>query len=53
MSLRKQKTLQPGEIQHRTRGQEIWRQFLKNRGAVISMVFLIVMISVMIFAQFY
>ncbi len=53
MSLRKKKTLQPGEIQHRTRGQEIWRQFLKNRGAVISMVFLIVMISVMIFAQFY
>ncbi len=53
MSLLKKKKVQPGEIQHRTRGQEVWRQFLKNKGAVIAMIFLLVMFAVMIFAQLY
>ena len=47
------KKLQPGAYKQRTRGQEIFRQFRKNKGAVIAAAVLVVMFAIMIFAQIY
>ena len=44
---------QPGEYVARTRFQEIRRQFVKNKGAVIALWGLIFLIAVLVFAQFY
>ena len=50
---KKQKTPQPGEYVARTRFQEIRRQFVKNKGAVIALWGLIFLFIVLVFAQFY
>lgn len=52
--LKKKKTLiQPNGYVARTRGQEIWRQFKKNKGAMIALWVLGFMFAILIFAQFY
>jgi len=50
---KKQTTPQPGEYVARTRFQEIRRQFVKNKGAVVALWGLFFLIAVLIFAQFY
>lgn len=42
-----------GQVKRRTRGQEIVHQYMKNKGAVIATVLLIILLCVLIFAQFY
>jgi len=42
-----------GAVAHRTRGQDIWRQFRRHKGAMISLFVLLFMFAVLIFAQFY
>ncbi len=37
----------------RTRGQEIWYQFKKNKGAVAALIVFVLFIAIAIFAQFY
>ena len=52
--LKKKKTIiQPDEHVARTRSQEIWRQFKKNKGAMIALWVLGFMFAILIFAQFY
>lgn len=45
--------LQPGAYVARTRGQEIWRQFKRNKGAMIALWVLGLMVAILVFAQFY
>lgn len=42
-----------GEVAHRTRGQDIWRQFRRHKGAMISLFVLAFLFALLIFAQFY
>jgi len=53
LTKKKKQDLQPGEYVARTRGQEIWRQFKKNKGAMIALFVLGFLVTVLIFAQFY
>lgn len=50
---KKKNDLPPGEVKRRTRGQEILRQYMKNRGAVGAAIFLAILLSILVFAQFY
>jgi len=50
---KKKHELQPGEVVHRTKAQEIWLQFVRNKGAVVALIFLVLLLGVLIFAQFY
>ena len=43
--------LQPDQVERTTEWQIIWRNFRKNRGAVISLIILVAMILIAIFAQ--
>lgn len=49
----KKKNLQPDEYVARTKTQEVWRQFKKNKGAMVALWVLVVLIAILIFAQFY
>ncbi len=52
MSKKSEKTMATPDLKKRTRGQQIWHQFCKNKGSVVGMAMIIILLIVGIYAQF-